>query len=89
MVKVIIPPPYQGPTQGEAEIWVEGTTIQECLNAVAARFPGFGELIYNTDGQLPHFVRVFVNGTLIDADVLGAQVAMDDEISVLAAIAGG
>jgi molybdopterin converting factor small subunit len=89
MAKVIIPPPYQGPTRGEAEIWVEGTTIKECLNAVAARFPGFGELIYNADGQLPHFVRVFVNGRLLDADVLGARIAMDDEISVLAAIAGG
>ncbi len=89
MPKVIIPPPYRGPTQGEAEVWVEGGTIRECLDAVEVRFPGFGDLIYDSDGQLPDFVRLFVNSTIVDTDALDVRLAPDDEVGVLAAIAGG
>jgi molybdopterin synthase sulfur carrier subunit len=89
MPKVLIPPPYRGPTQGQAEVWVEGDTLQECLDAVEARYPGFRDLISDADGQLSDFVRLFVNGAPVDTAELDVHVARDAEISVLAAIAGG
>ena len=89
MPKVIIPPPYRGPTQGEAEIRVEGRTVRECLNAVNAQYPGFQDLVFDADGQLPDFVRLFVNGAPVDPGALDVRLARDDEVSVLAAIAGG
>lgn len=89
MPKVLIPPPYQGPTHGEAEVWVEGRNVRECLNAVESRFPGFGELVCEADGQPADFVRFFVNGDQVDADMFDAQLSPQDEIKVLASIAGG
>lgn len=89
MPKVIIPPPYRGPTMGAAEVWVDGVTVRMCLDAVNAQYPGLRDLIYDADGQLPDFVRVFLNGVSIETDGLDMPVATDDEVSLLAAIAGG
>jgi molybdopterin converting factor small subunit len=86
---VVIPPPYRGPTRGQAEVQVEGKTVRECLDAVSARYPGFRDLIYEADGRLPNFVRLFVNGVPVATDALDTPVSADDEVSVLAAIAGG
>ena len=33
MPRVMIPPPFQGPTRGQGEVKVEGGTIRECLEA--------------------------------------------------------
>jgi molybdopterin synthase sulfur carrier subunit len=86
---VHIPPPYRGPTQGRAEIQVEGATVLECLEAVEARHPGFRELVIDPKGELHRFVRLFVNGEQLDRDALGAAVKESDQLEVLAAIGGG
>lgn len=89
MPQVNVPPPYRGPTQGRASIDVEGATVRECVRAVADAFPGFGELILDSDGRLHRFVTLFINGDEIARDDLDAAVGPDDEVDVLAAIAGG
>ena len=86
---VIVPGPYQGPTQGRGEIAVEAATVRNCLEAVEARHPGFLELVLDADGQLHRFVKLFVNDETLDPAALDAAVAEDDPIEVLAAIAGG
>ena len=88
MPKVLIPPPYRGPTRGEAAVVVNGSTIKECLETMEDRFPGFADLIYE-DGQVADFVRFFVNDMIVNTDVLGVQLRPEDEIKILAAIAGG
>ena len=89
MPKVSIPPPYRGPTQGEAEVKVEASTLLACLDAVEARYPGFRAQVMTADGEIHRFVRLFVNGKLIDPARLDAAIAPNDEVRVLAAIAGG
>ena len=89
MPKVLIPPPYRGPTRGVSEVWVDGSTIRECLTTMEDRFPGFGTLVYDEDGHVANFVRFFVNDSLVDANVLDTSVEPNDEVKVLAAIAGG
>jgi hypothetical protein len=83
------PPPYRGPTRGEGEVWIEGNSVRDCMNAMGSRFPGFGELVYDSDGQPADFVRFFVNGNQIDTETFDTQVEPNAEIKVLAAIAGG
>jgi molybdopterin converting factor small subunit len=87
--QVKIPPPYRGPTQGQASIAVEGATVRECIHAVAEAYPGLGELILDTDGRPQRFVTLFINGDEVARDDLDAAVTPDDEVEVLAAIAGG
>ncbi len=89
MPKVIVPPPYRGPTGGRGEIQVEGHTVLECLEAVEKDHAGFLAQIVATDGTVHRFVKLFRNGDQITGDALGEKLAPDDELEVLAAIAGG
>ena len=89
MPTVEIPPPYRGPTKGEERIPVEGSTVEECLKGVDARYPGFGAQIFDASGDLHRFVKLFVNGEQIPHRALDTPVSEQDEVSVLAAIAGG
>ena len=86
---VSIPAPYRGPTDGVASVEVAGTCVRECINAVEAKYPGFREQILDGDGQLHRFVRLFKNGEPLETFPLDAPVDAEDEIEVLAAIAGG
>jgi sulfur-carrier protein len=86
---VRIPPPYRGPTQGTAEIRVEGGTVLECLEAVERKFPTFLPQVLDDDGNVHRFVKVFKNGTHLTREPLREPLAPDDDLEIIAAIAGG
>lgn len=89
MPQIKVPPPYRGPTRGEAVIEVEGRTVRECIQAVEARYPGFGEQIFDSESNLHRFVKLFINGDEVARDDADAPVGAGDEVEILAAIAGG
>jgi molybdopterin converting factor small subunit len=89
MPSVKIPPPYRGPTRGLAAVPVEAGTVGGCLEAVCAQFPGFSEQIFDAAGGVHGFVSLFVNGEEVDRAALDEPVSGDDELEILAAIAGG
>jgi molybdopterin converting factor small subunit len=89
MPKVCVPPPYRGPTKGEAEVDVAGRTILECIEAVDTRYPGFRAQVLDPAGKVHRFVRLFLNGEALEPTALDRSVADRDEVGVLAAIAGG
>jgi len=89
MPQVKIPPPYQGPTGGTGVVEVEGATVEECIRAVDRRYPGFGAQVLDAGGSVHRFVKLFVNGAEIERGALATPVAADDEVEILAAIAGG
>jgi molybdopterin synthase sulfur carrier subunit len=86
---VVIPPPYRGPTQGLERIEVAGRTVRDCIDAVDARYPGFGPQVLDASGQVHRFVKLFRNGDQLAGDVLATALAAGDELEVIAAIAGG
>lgn len=89
MPHVVVPPPYRGPTGGLASIEVDGASVKACLDALAARFPGFGEQVFDAGGHVHRFVSLFVNGEEIARDALDRPVGPGDRLEILAAIAGG
>ena len=89
MPVVLVPTAYRGPTQGQAQISVEGATVLACLEAVEAKFSGFLSQVLDPGGQVHGFVKLFVNGNQIDATALSMELSSEDELEVLAAIAGG
>ena len=89
MPVVLVPTAYRGPTAGEAEIPVEGTTVLACLEAVEAKFPGFLSQVLDARGAVHGFVKLFVNSEQIDSSALSRELAPEDQLEVLAAIAGG
>jgi len=89
MPSVKIPPPYQGPTGGRAQVEVAGRTVRECIEAVGEQHPGFLEQIFDEGGAVHRFVSLFVNGDEIPRSQLDTPVGEADEVEILAAIAGG
>ena len=89
MPVVLVPTAYRAPTRGEAEIQVDGATVLACLQAVETRFPGFLSLVLDERGALHGFVKLFVNSQQIDRTALATELAPEDRLEVLAAIAGG
>jgi sulfur carrier protein ThiS len=89
MPRVIIPLPLQGPTRGQREIKVEGSTLRECLEAVDAEYTGFLAQVVREDGAAQRFVKLFVNKEQIVDGNLDIALDMDDEVEILAAIGGG
>ena len=89
MPVVSVPPPYRGPTQGEADVPVEGATVRACLEAVEAKFPGFAAQLFAPRGELHRFVNVFVGEEPVEASALDEPVASDAIITIVAAIGGG
>lgn len=89
MPTVSIPPPYRGPTSGAAQVEAAGSSVRECLEDVGARFPGFGDQVFDAEGNVHRFVTLFVNGEEIGRDEIDRAVAGDDRVEVMAALAGG
>ncbi len=89
MPRVLIPAPYRGPTQGEAELVVECETVRGAIEAVERKYPGFGPLVLDAQGKLHKFAKLFVNGEPMGADRLDRTIGAGDELEIVAAIAGG
>lgn len=89
MPRVLVPPPYRGPTKGQGEIAVSGGTVRECLEDAGSQFPGLLDQVIDGGGKMHKFVNLFVNGDELDRDDLDRAVAESDEVEILAAIAGG
>ena len=89
MPTLSIPQPYRGPTRGEATVAVSGHTVRECIEDADTRYPGMRDQVLDVRGELHRFVRLFRNGELLQARPLDDVVEAEDEIAILAAIAGG
>ena len=89
MPQVKIPPAYRGTTLGEARVSVEGSTVIECIDAVESVYPGFRDQVVDPGGRVHRFVQLFVNVVEIDRAAIDTHLNLDDELEVLAAVAGG
>ena len=89
MPKLIVPPPYRGPTQGLEVVEVEAASVRACVAAIDARFPGFAAQIFDGQGRLHRFVKLFRNGEALAAGDVDGALAPGDAIEIVAAIAGG
>ncbi len=91
MPLIQIPTIYRGHTRREASVEVDGDTIDACLDAAEAVFPGFRALVVDDGGAVHRFNKLLLNGELLgrEPEVLGTSVCAADEIEVMAAIAGG
>jgi len=89
MPVVCVPPPYRGPTRGEARVPVQGETARACLAAVDAKYPGFLALVLDAEGAPHRFVKLFVDEQPLAPEALDAPLDPGAELSVVAAIGGG
>ena len=88
--KVRIPTPLRKLTNNEELVEVNGTTIDEAITELQARYPGIKERLMDDTGNVRRFVNVYVN----EEDIRFLQnqqtpLKDGDEISIIPAIAGG
>ena len=89
-VTVRIPTPLQKLTGDQAEVKVEGATVQDLLQSLEQQFPGIKDRLCDPNGRLRRFVNVYVNEEDIRFLKQEATPVKDgDEVSIIPAIAGG
>jgi molybdopterin/thiamine biosynthesis adenylyltransferase/molybdopterin converting factor small subunit len=89
-ISVYIPSPFRHLTDNAEHVSVEGSTISEVLDALEASYPGFGEMVYDQDRQVPRHINIYVN----DQEIHGLNgtdtpVTDGDQVAVIPALAGG
>ncbi len=89
-VKVKIPTPLRRLTGNQSSVSADGATLAAVVDSLEAQFPGVKERLCEENGELRHFVNIYLNGE--DArylDGLGSAVSEGDEVSIVPAVAGG
>ena len=88
-VKVRIPTPLQGLTNGQEEVEGKPGKLIDLILDLDSRYPGLAERV-SENGKIRRFVNIYVNEE--DIRFLNAEnteVKDGDEVSIVPAIAGG
>ncbi len=89
-VTVYIPSTFRRLTDNHEHVTAEGSCVSEVLDSLEASYPGFAELVYNEDGEVPRHINIFVNNQEIhDLNGTATEVADGDQVAVIPALAGG
>ncbi len=90
MANLIIPTPLRKFTGGAATFSADTPTVDALLQALAAAHPGLQPHLFDGEGTLRHFIRVYVGDEDIEAlDGVSTALETSTEVSIIPAIAGG
>ncbi len=88
-ITVTIPTALRRFADNQASVEVTGKTISEVLDNLTTQHSGLRQHLYDGNGKLRNFVRVYVNDEDIRAKGDNAPLNDGDEISIVPSIAGG
>ena len=89
-VNVNIPTPLRKLTNNESEVSVEAGSVGDLIDVLEANYSGIAEKLLDEKGEIRRYVNVFVNDEDIRfLDGKGTALKDGDNISIVAAIAGG
>ena len=87
---VKIPTPLRKLTNNETSVDADGTTVGQIVESLESAYPGMRERLIEDNGDLRHFVNIYLNGEDIRyIDGLKSSVNDNDELSIVPAVAGG
>ena len=87
---VKIPTPLRKLTNNETTVDAVGKTIEQIVESLDSAYPGMRERLIDDNGDLRHFVNIYLNGEDIRyIDGLKSPVSDNDELSIVPAVAGG
>ena len=87
MTRVHIPSPLYSYTGGATQVEASGSTLEEIVDTLEARFPGLRFRIVDEQGRIREHIRFFVDSDL--APQLACAVAPGQEVHILCALSGG
>ena len=89
-VTVRVPTPLRRLTGGEDRVEAEGDSLALVIDSLEAQFPGFKERLCDENGDIRHFVNIYVNTEDVRRlDGLDTAMNSGDEVSIVPAVAGG
>ena len=87
---VKIPTPLRKLTNNETSVDADGSTVGQIVESLESAYPGMRERLIEDNGDLRHFVNIYLNGEDIRyIDGLKSSVSDNDELSIVPAVAGG
>lgn len=89
-LKVVIPTPLRKFTGGAEAVEVDAGTVQEVLDRLDAKYPGFRASVCDETGSLRRFINIYINGEDVRfLENLSTRVSDGAEIAIVPAISGG
>ncbi|MEN3331299.1 MAG: sulfur-carrier protein adenylyltransferase/sulfurtransferase [Blastocatellia bacterium] len=89
-VSIYVPTALRNFTGGNESVAVEAGTVADALGALIEQHPNLKKHLYNDEGQLRHFVNVYVNDEDIRyLDKGDTKLKDGDTVSIVPSIAGG
>ena len=75
---------------GKDKVTVEDGSLAATIETLESRFPGIQDRLLDENGNLRHFVNIYVNGEDVQfLDNLETVIKDGDEVSIVPAVAGG
>ena len=88
-ISVYIHSTHRNHTDGKKVVEVEGKTVGDCLRAVADRYPGMRDKLFDDRGNLSTSLEIYVNLESAYPNELKKPVKAGDEIYLTLLLAGG
>ena len=89
-LKVVIPTPLRKFTAGAETVEVQAATVQEVLDSLDSKYPGFRASVCDETGSLRRFINIYLDGEDVRfLDNLATRVTDGAEIAIVPAISGG
>lgn len=90
MATVLVPTPLRRLTGGQSKVNVEANDVQGVIVALEEAYPGVGDKILDSSGEIKRFINIFVNESEIRTlQGRSTPVSADDKVSIVPAMAGG
>jgi hypothetical protein len=87
MITIFIPQQLRNYTSGATTATAEGTTVDEALTDLDARFPGIRFRVIDEQGRIREHMRIFVDGERVRE--VSATVRTRGEVHIFGALSGG
>ncbi len=89
-LKVVIPSPLRKFTAGAETVEVQAATVQEVLDNLDSKYPGFRAGVCDESGALRRFINIYLDGEDVRfLENLATRVNDGAEIAIVPAISGG
>ena len=88
-IKINIHPILSHFTDNRDVVEVNGSTVGQCLEHLAAQFPQIKQGLFDKKGKLLNYVDIYVNGESAYPEELAKPIMDRDELHIVLIIAGG
>lgn len=88
-VKIHIHVTHRQHTNGQKTIEVQGDSVGDVLNNFISLYPGMKNEIFDKNGDLRHYIEIYLNNESAFPDELKRTVKKGDDIQIITFLAGG